>query len=117
MKSHEDLDVWNKGVDFAVQIYAVTKGYPAEERFGLVSQMRRAAVSISSNIAEGAARKGQKEFSQFLCIAAGSASELDTQLLISQRLGLTSVETLMALRADLRVISKMLQGLRKAIKC
>ncbi len=79
MKSHKDLDVWKEAVELSVICYDVTGRFPKEDLFGLVSQMRRAAVSIASNIAEGAARDGSKEFVKFLYISLGSASKLDTQ--------------------------------------
>ena len=84
--NHKDLDVWQKSMDLVELIYDLTSQFPLEERFGLVSQMRRSAVSIPSNIAEGAARKGDKELIQFLMIAIGSLSELETQYLITIRL-------------------------------
>jgi len=88
MKTHKDLDVWKQSIALSKDIYQPTKTYPKEEMFGLVSQMRRAAVSIPSNISEGAARRGKKEFVQFLYIALGSASELDAQIEISEITGL-----------------------------
>ncbi len=84
MKSHKDLDVWKDGIQLVKAVYVATNGYPKEEMYGLASQMRRAAVSVVSNIAEGAARQGNKEFVQFLYIALGSASELDTQIEVSR---------------------------------
>ena len=84
--NHKELDVWKKSMDLVELIYDLTSQFPSEERFGLVSQMRRSAVSIPSNIAEGAARKGDKELIQFLMIAIGSLSELETQYLITIRL-------------------------------
>lgn len=89
MKSFRDLEVWKQSMDLATEVYELTKSYPQNEMYGLVSQMRRAAVSIPSNIAEGQGRKNPKEFSQFLHIAKGSLSELDTQLELSRRLGYT----------------------------
>lgn len=83
MRPHESLDVWQKAVDFVVTIYEHTKAFPADERFGLTSQVRRAAVSIPSNIAEGAARQSNKEFIHFLTVAQGSCSEVETELLIA----------------------------------
>ena len=83
---HKDLDVWKKSMDLVELIYDFTKFFPEYEKYGLTSQMRRAAVSIPSNIAEGAARKGDKEFIQFLMVSLGSLSELETQYLISVRL-------------------------------
>lgn len=87
MKDHKDLDVWQKGMDFVESVYKVTGTFPKEEIYGLVNQLRRSAISIPSNIAEGAARNSEKEFLQFLHISLGSASEAETQLLIAQRLG------------------------------
>jgi four helix bundle protein len=84
---HKNMDVWKLSIDLVVSVYRVTSRFPVEEKFGLVQQMRRAAVSVPSNIAEGAARKSQNEFLQFLHVSLGSLSELDTQLTISQRLG------------------------------
>ncbi|MFV0232925.1 four helix bundle protein [Empedobacter falsenii] len=87
MKSHKDLKVWQESMTLVEVVYAKTKLFPKDELFGLTSQVKRAAVSIPSNIAEGAGRKGSKEFQRFLYIAMGSASELDTQIEIAVRLG------------------------------
>ncbi|MDP3353167.1 MAG: four helix bundle protein [Flavobacteriaceae bacterium] len=83
---HKNLDVWKKSMDLVVKVYQLTELFPLSEKYGLISQMRRAAVSIPSNIAEGAARKGDKELIQFLYISIGSLSELETQYLIAIRL-------------------------------
>ncbi|MDP2240471.1 MAG: four helix bundle protein [Burkholderiales bacterium] len=96
--------------------YELTKAYPKDEQYGIVSQMKRSAVSIASNIAEGAARQGNKEFLQFLYIALGSASELDTQIEISRKIGLGDSRKLDELQNHLETISKMLQGLIRSIK-
>ncbi|MFD1294271.1 four helix bundle protein [Lutibacter holmesii] len=85
--NHKELDVWKKSMDLVEQVYTISYLFPDTEKFGLTSQIRRAAVSVPSNIAEGAGRKGDKEFIQFLHIALGSLSELDTQYLIAVRLG------------------------------
>ena len=87
IKSHKDLKVWQESMDFVVLMYGITEDFPSKEAFGLTSQLRRASVSIPSNIAEGAGRKGSKEYSRFLYIALGSLSEVETQLEISHRLG------------------------------
>lgn len=97
-------------------MYEVTKAYPKEEQYGLVSQMRRSAVSIASNIAEGAARQGQKEFVQFLYVSLASASELDTQIEISKAIGLGKEQQLGDLQKNLEAVSKMLQGLIRSVK-
>jgi four helix bundle protein len=114
-KPHKKLEVWQRSVDFAIEIYRVTGQFPADERYGLVSQMRRAAVSISSNLAEGAAR-GTNEFIQFVRIAIGSASELDTQLEICHRLNYLAADTYQRLDDRLTQIDRMLNGLRKSLK-
>lgn len=87
VKGHRDLLVWQEGMTLVKLIYQCTADFPKDEIFGLTSQMRRAAISIPSNIAEGAARNGKREFIQFLGIARGSLSELETQILISNDLG------------------------------
>ncbi|HEX5432993.1 MAG TPA: four helix bundle protein [Candidatus Angelobacter sp.] len=84
--SYKDLLVWQKGMELAKEIYKITQTFPAEERFGLVSQMRRASISIPSNIAEGQARRTTKEFIQFISHAEGSVAELETQLILAQDL-------------------------------
>ncbi|HLS80399.1 MAG TPA: four helix bundle protein [Steroidobacter sp.] len=83
ISSHKDLIVWQKSVVLASKVYALTRALPSEERFGLTQQLRRAAVSIASNIAEGSARKNRGEFIQFLHIARGSLAELETQMMIA----------------------------------
>jgi four helix bundle protein len=85
MRPHYKLEAWKNAMDLVDDIYSVSKNFPSEEKFGLTSQMRRAAVSVPSNLAEGAARKSKKEFANFVNIAKGSLSELETQLLISKR--------------------------------
>ena len=97
-------------------IYQVTSDFPKEELFGITSQMRRAAVSIPSNIAEGAARNSTKEFNNFLSIALGSASELETQILISRNLNYLNSNNSEKLLNDLNEIQKMIQGLMKNLK-
>ena len=87
VRKHQELQAWQEAMRLAENVYALTANFPDVERFGLIGQMRRAAVSVPSNIAEGAARGGNKEFIHFLHIARGSLSELDTQLLLAKRLG------------------------------
>ncbi len=93
---HKELDAWKNSVDLSVEIYSITKSFPKEEMFGLVQQMRRAAVSVPSNIAEGCARKSSKETIHFLYFSLGSLAELETQIIISNRLGyISNIDELM----------------------
>lgn len=106
--------MWQVGIELVVEIYRLTGGFPPEERYGLTSQMRRAAVSVPSNIAEGAARQSEKEFLQFLIIARGSLSELETQVLIANKLGyLANLDTIMA---RINTIFGLLGGLIRSLK-
>ena len=115
-KPHKRLDVWQQSMKLAKAIYVTTTNFPSEEKFGLVSQMRRAAVSIPCNIAEGAARQGKKEFRNFLSIAQGSLSELDTQLELAVMLDYLSRENHLEIGAQLLRIDKMLTGLIRKVK-
>ncbi len=115
MKSHKDLDVWNKAISFVSDIYKITESFPNSELFGLTNQLRRAAVSIPSNIAEGAARTSQKEFNQFLSVALGSSAEVETQLLIALNLQFISKDEYKELTVKIDDIRKMLIGLKKSL--
>lgn len=86
MRTHKDLDIWQRGTGLVEQIYKTTANFPKQELYGLTSQIRRAAVSYPSNIAEGAARSSKKEFVQFLYVSLGSLSEVETQLIIAEKL-------------------------------
>lgn len=97
MHNLTELKIWKKAIDFTVSVYKVTANFPTDERLGLTSQLRRAAVSVPSNIAEGAGRNSQKEFANFLGIANGSSYELQTQLVISNKLGLLADDVLESL--------------------
>jgi four helix bundle protein len=118
MKSHKDLEVWKTSMSLAKQVYEITQTYPKEEIYGMTSQMRRCAVSIPSNIAEGASRNrnGVKEFIQFLYIATGSASELDTQIELSRSIGLADSENLTQLQEQTTKVLMMLRGLIRSLK-
>ena len=115
-RPHRRLDVWKKAIDFTKEIYQTTRDFPKEELYGLTSQMRRAAVSIPSNLAEGAARKGSKEFRQFLNIAQGSISELDSQIELAHILSYINKNTYDVLIENVNTISKMLYGLSRSLK-
>ena len=115
VRTHRDLDVWKKSIDLVTKIYKCTKDNPKEEVYGLTSQIRRSAVSIPSNIAEGSARTTKKDFSHFLAIALGSVAELETQLIISKNLGFLQDAVLEDLVSELTSIRRMTLGLRKSI--
>lgn len=94
MHKYRELEIWKRAIDLTVDVYALSKHFPEDERFGLTSQIKRAAVSVPSNIAEGAGRNSDKEFNQFLGISTGSIFEVETQLIIAERLNfLTSDQT------------------------
>lgn len=109
MKSYKELELWQVSMNFVSEVYNLTKGFPKEEQYGLTSQIRRCIISIPSNIAEGASRKGTKEFIQFLWIANGSLSEFETQIEISLRLGY--IKTIDDIIDKVKHIRKMLLGL------
>ncbi len=116
MRPHEKLQTWIESVDLVLNIYKATERFPKEEKFGLTSQIRRAAVSIPTNIAEGAARNSSKEFAHFVSIAQGSASELETELIIAYRLGYLSETLFSKLLADLEQIGRMITGLTRRLR-
>ena len=113
VRTHKDLEVWNLAMNLAEQVYGLSSNFPKNEAFGLVQQMRRSAVSVPSNIAEGAARQSTKEFIQFFSISMGSLSELETQLMLSQRLHYVSDEIILEL---LILVRKHIIGLMTSLK-
>ncbi len=116
MQSHKDLLVWQTAIDFAEAIYLATRSFPKDELFAMVSQMRRAATSISMNIAEGYSRATNNETIHFLYIAVGSAAEADTQIILSKRFGYLTEDQANALENQVTSIRKMLSSLIKSIK-
>jgi len=115
MRPHHNLDAWSKGIDLVVEIYRATERFPKDERYGLTSQIRRAAVSIPANIAEGAGRYSDREFAHFLSNAQGSSSELETELIISNRLGYLDDTTFSSLITPLDRIGRLITGLSKHV--
>lgn len=113
MDNFRNLIVWKRAVELATQVYQKTINFPKTERYGLTSQIRRSAVSISSNIAEGAGRRSNKAFANFLGISYGSACELETQLLIARNLDYLKVEDFEILFNEINEIQKMLYVLEK----
>ena len=113
MNTHKDLDVWKLSIDLVEKIYSITNQFPAQEKYGLNNQLQRSAVSVPSNIAEGAARSSDKDYIRFLYISLGSLSELETQLIIAERIKyLKSLEIL----EDIKQIRKKLLNLIKYLK-
>jgi four helix bundle protein len=115
MFNFEKLEVWQKAIDFADLVYRETRGFPADERFGLTNQMRRALVSTSSNIAEGCSRSSKSDFARFVEIATGSVFEVVSQAFIGRRQGFVKEAGFKALCAAAEEQSKMLSGLRKSL--
>ncbi len=113
---YKDLDVYKKSINFVVDIYKTTESFPDSERFGLVSQLRRAAVSLPSNLAEGSGRNGRKELMNFLHIARGSLFEIGTQLEISHRLGFVSQDDYDRLEERRVTIQRMMNALISSLR-
>src|SRR5580692_12137681 len=116
VQSYRQLIAWQKAMDFVVDVYRVTRTFPREEIYGVTSQLRRAAVSIPSNIAEGQGRQTTGEFRQFLGHARGSLLETETQILISQRLGYFDTKTAEKLLAQASELGRILNGLMKLLE-
>jgi four helix bundle protein len=116
VKSYQDLEVWKNSLDLVERVYYATKNIPTDERFGLTSQLRRAAVSIPSNIAEGAARHGTGEFLQFLGVATGSQAELETQLILAKRRQILSQADFDQLQSETSQVGRMLSGLKRSLQ-
>lgn len=116
MNNFKELKVWQKAIELSVLMYKTTKNFPTDEKFGLVSQINRCSVSISSNIAEGAGRNNKKEFRQFLGIAQGSCYELESQTFLSNKLEFISDEKLEEIGAIINEVNKMIHGLKKSLE-
>jgi len=115
IRDYKDLLVWQKSMELAKEIYELTLSFPGEEKFGLISQMRRAAVSVPSNIAEGQVRNTTGEFVQFISHAEGSLAELDTQLRLARLLGLCPQVDIAGVSARIVKLQKMLKSLRRSL--
>jgi four helix bundle protein len=116
MNNFKELVVWKKSIELTKMVYLLTANFPDKEKFGLTSQTQRSAVSIPSNIAEGAGRDSINEFNHFLSIAKASSYELETQLILARELGYTNEEDLKPLMELINEIQKMLTGLKKSLK-
>ena len=115
MRPHHKLEAWSKAVDLVTSVYKNTETFPKEERYGLTSQIRRAAVSIPANIAEGAGRRSPKEFPHFLSNSQGSASELETELIIANRLGYLDETSFSQMISELERIGRLITGLSRYV--
>jgi four helix bundle protein len=116
MHQFKELLIWQKSRNFCSEIYSVTSTFPNDEKFGITNQLRRASVSIPSNIAEGSSRNSNKDFSRFLEIAIGSAYEIETQLLIASDLGFIKTEKLVLIINQLDEIIKMISKFKSTLK-
>jgi four helix bundle protein len=115
VRSYRDLDIWHKAMDLAVAVYQQTREYPKDEQFGLTAQTRRAATSVSANIAEGQARRHTREFRNFLSIALGSLAELETHLEMACRLEYMASGRLESLLSSSNELGRMIHGLRRSL--
>lgn len=115
MDSYQDLEIWQRGMNLAESAYSLTKSYPKDELFGMTSQIRRAAASIPANIAEGWARRSTKTFLHFLSIANGSLRELETHLLLSQRVGLCTREAVQPMLVEATILGKQILALQRSL--
>ena len=113
---YRDLNVWRKSIDFAESVYLLSDEFPASERFGMTSQIRRSAVSVAANIAEGAERHGEREFLQFLGIASGSLAETSSFLILADRLGVAEPENIRQVQEQGDEIGRMLSGLKRSLR-
>jgi four helix bundle protein len=116
IRSYRDLEVWQRSMNLVTEIYRLTRSFPADERFGLTAQLRRAAVSIPANLAEGAGRSGASEYHRFVSIARGSAAEVETLLEIGERLAFAAADEFDHSRSLLAEVGKMLTGLRRRLR-
>jgi four helix bundle protein len=116
LQSYRELLVWQKAVDLALLVYRFSEGFPKREIYGLTAQIRRAAVSIPSNIAEGYGRGSRKEYIQFLSIAQGSLKEMETQMIIAERLGYATSAQANRVLSDAEIVGKMLGSLIRSLR-
>ena len=115
MFNFEKLDAWHKAIELTNLVYRVTQSFPSDERFGLTNQIRRAAVSISSNLAEGCSRSSKNDFARFVEIATGSAFEVASQAVIARNLGYLSAPDFQQVQSSALEITRMLSGLRQSL--
>lgn len=116
LNSYRDLLVWQRAMELVIETYRLSAGFPKEEQYGLTSQLRRASVSVPSNIAEGYGRASRKEYLQFLYVAQGSLKETETQIILAEMLGYASMNSTKLLLERAEVVSKLLGGLIRALR-
>lgn len=116
MRPHQKLDLWKRSIDFVVKVYRLTDKFPQEEKFGLTLQIRRKAVSVAANIAEGAAKTSKKDFRRYLSNSQGSASEIETELRIAFRLSYLDEGDLRQVSKDLDDVGRMITGPMRSLK-
>jgi four helix bundle protein len=115
VRSYRDLIAWQKAMDFTVEVYQLSKNFPAEERFALTTQLRRSAVSVPSNIAEGEGRFSKPDFSRFLSFSHGSLCESETQIILADRLGYVSTDRVDAILAQSSEVGRLIRGLARSL--
>jgi four helix bundle protein len=116
LKSYRDLTAWQMAMDLVVSVYEMTREFPENERYGLTNQLRRAAVSIPSNVAEGQGRSTSRDFLHFLSVAYGSLQEVETQLILAQRLGFASEQKIDSILAQCGEVGRLTNGLRRSLR-
>lgn len=116
MRNFREYDIWKSSIQIAKQVYLISELFPSSEKFGLSSQIQRAVISIASNIAEGSARKSEKEFAHFLEIAQGSAFEVETQLILAKEIGYIQESSLVELLETIHVLQKQINHLCSKLK-
>ena len=115
-QNYQDLEVWKKSIELAEMVYRLSTKFPKDEKFGMTSQVRRAAASVAANIAEGAEREGTREFLQFLGIASGSLAETETFLILAERLGLVLEQDSNPVLEQSATVGRMLNGLKRSLR-
>jgi len=115
MHNFKKLDIWTKSMDLASEIYLLTNSFPSNERFGLISQMQRSAVSVPSNIAEGSAKSSNKDFSRFLEMSIGSLFELETQIILAAKLNYLESEVSISTQSKINELQKMIIGFKNKL--
>lgn len=115
-KTYENLDAWKRAVDLAVKIYEITRDFPKEEIYGITSQIRRAVISISSNLAEGAGRPSKKEFNRFVDMSMGSLNETESLLIVSCKLGFIEKQPFHEIKSQIEELGRILNGLKKYLR-